>query len=308
MKGKYIAALLVFCLVLASYSAAATIGTASIRAPAVIISNNTGSLTQITVNITTGNGSVNVTGAKYIGATTIQSAQTAAMYASQYAGRNFYDYNFTYDIISGSDNISGPSAGAAMTILAVSVFEGKPLRSDFTMTGTISPNGTIGEIGGVYDKSAAAESSGMALILVPKVSKNDPENELYLLVQTNFGIPLVQVANISQAAYFAFNSSINGAENLTSYNFYTNYHTDALQNATIQCTSSCNYTLFGKLLNATFNLTSSEINNLSSNQKFAAIGRPIRANVEPERCDIKPWLYLYCGRHRLHRLCKCILL
>ena len=272
MQSRYIIVLLAVSLILASGSAAATVGTASIRAPAVILYNNTGSLTGITVNITTGNGSVNVTGAKYIASSTVQSAQTAAMYGANYTGHNFYDYNYTYDIISQSDNVSGPSAGAAMTMLAVSAFENRPLRSDFTMTGTISSNGSIGEIGGVYDKSAAAVAAGMALILVPKVSRNDPEDELYLLVQTNFGIPLVQVANISQAAHFAFNSSINGRANETTLNFYTNYNAESLPNATIMCTSSCNYTLFNRLLNATFKLTNNEVDNLSSNPKFAPIG------------------------------------
>ena len=74
------------------------------------------------------------------------------------------------------------------------------------MTGTILGNGSIGQIGGVYDKTGAGKKAGVTLVLVPKASKTTRRSELYLLVQTNFGIPLVQVANISQAAQFAFNS------------------------------------------------------------------------------------------------------
>ena len=158
-----------------------------------------------------------------------------------------------------------------MTILAVSVLDDKPINTGFTMTGTISANGSIGEIGGVYDKVSAAKAAGINFVLVPKVSNTDPEDELYLLVQTNFGIPLIQVANISQAAYFALTPNPNIQNNLTTYNFYTNYNVSSLPNASINCTQSCNYDIFYKLLNSTFNLTRGEINQLASNPKFANV-------------------------------------
>lgn len=267
---KYITVAVILGFLLA-YSAAAVVGTSSIEAPAVILSNNTGSLTNISIVITTGNGTVKVLGPADVGSSTQRSAIAAAMYASNYSNRTFNGYNFTYTINNAGDNVSGPSAGAAMTMLAVSAFENRKLRNDFTMTGTITPNGTIGEIGGVYDKVAAAKNAGMHLVLVPKVPKNDPENELYLLVQTNYGIPLVQVSNISQASYFAFNSSVSGAANMTSYNFYTDYNVGSIPNASINCTMSCNTTIFGLLLNTTFNLTRNEINSLNSNSRFSNV-------------------------------------
>jgi uncharacterized protein len=272
MVKIHIIALVLVSLILASYSGAAAVGTSSIMAPAVIISNNTGSLTEITLTITNGTGKVSITGPQNVGTSTLQSAYTAAMYASSYTNHTFGNYNFTYGILGAGENVSGPSAGAAMAMLAVSAFENKPLRTDFTMTGTISSDGSIGEIGGVYDKVGAAKGSGLDLILVPKVPQGNSEGELYLLVQTNFGIPLVQVANISQAAYFALNSSVSGKPNETTYNFYTDYNVGSLPNATINCTASCNYTIFNKLLNATFNLTRNEIDSLDSNPKFADVG------------------------------------
>ncbi|MDE1870997.1 MAG: hypothetical protein KGI06_02030 [Candidatus Micrarchaeota archaeon] len=270
MKYIMVAVMMGFLL---SQAAAAVVGTASIRAPAVILANNTGSLTNISVVVTNGNGSVRILGPADVAASTIQSAYTAAIYASNYTGHNFSNYNFTYTIEDAGDNVSGPSAGAAMALLAVSAFNNRQLRSDFTMTGTIASNGSIGEIGGVYDKVGAAKVASMRLVLVPKVPKNDPENELYLLVQTNYGIPLVQVANVSQAAHFAFNGSISGAANETSYNFYRNYNLQSVPNASINCTSSCNTTIFRKLLNATFNLTRGEINSLNSNSNFSNVSR-----------------------------------
>ncbi len=271
MIGKYIVALAVLSIMLASYSAAGVVGSASIRAPAVVITNNTGSLTEIRLTITNGTGKVDIIGPAVVGASTLQSAYTAAIYASNYTNHAFGNYNFTYNIMGAGDNVSGPSAGAAMALLTVSAFESRPLRTDFTMTGTIGSDGGIGPIGGVYDKVGAAKSAGIDLVLVPMVSKSSSEDELYLLVQANFGIPLVQIANVLQATHFAFNSSISGLANQTTYNFYNDYNVNLLPTATFNCTSSCNYTIFNLLLNATFNLTRGEISSLNSNPKFANI-------------------------------------
>ena len=293
-KNAMFALAIVGLLLMLSYSSAAVVGTATIRAPAVIVTNNTGSLTTITLVITNGNGAVTVTGPQTVANSTIQSATTAAAYASNYTGHMLSDYNFSYNISDAGDNVSGPSAGAAMTILAVSAFTNIPLRKDFTMTGTISGNGSIGQIGGVYDKASAAKASGADLILVPKVAQTDPEDELYLLVQTNFGIPLVQVANISQAAYFAFNSDINGLSNETEYNFYTDMHAPELPQAGINCSALCNYTIFGYLLNSTFNLTHNEINMLDANPKFYGIGSQM-GRVLNQSMAIAEHGYLYVG-------------
>jgi len=294
MNSKYPLAIFILGLILAmGLAGAQVVGTSSIRAPAVIIFNNTGSLTSISVVISKGTGFVNVTGPQTVGASTLQSAYTAAMYASNYTNHNFSDYNFTYSIENAGDNVSGPSAGAAMTVLAVSAFENEPLRTNFTMTGTISSNGTIGEIGGVYDKTGAAKANGMKFILVPKVAPTDPEDELYLLVQTNYGIPLVQVGNVSQAINFAINSS-NKLPSGTTYNFYTNYNVNSLPSPTINCTEQCNYTLFHDLLNATFNLTQNDIQSLNANPKYANISTQLQKVLDQSEAISKHG-YLYTG-------------
>jgi predicted S18 family serine protease len=303
MVKNYMLTLAILSLMLvASYASAQAVGSAqqqiigssSIRAPAVILTNNTGSLTNFSLIITNGDGNVSIKGPAIVGNSTTQSAYTAAMYASNYTGHNFSNYNFTYTILDAGDNVSGPSAGGAMTVLAVSAFENKPLRTDFTMTGTISPNGSIGEIGGVYDKAGAAKNNGMELILVPKVAPTDPEDELYLLVQTNYDIPLVQVANVSQALHFAFNDSLSGLANQTSYNFYTDYHANSLPNATINCSVQCNSATFNLLLNATFDLTRSDINKLNANPKFANISAQL-GKVLNQSINISKHGYLYTG-------------
>jgi predicted S18 family serine protease len=273
---------------------AATIGTATIRAPAVVISNNTGSLTTINVTVANGNGNVSIAGPTEIGSSTKQSAYTAAEYAANYLNLNFQSYNFTYTIVDSSDNVSGPSAGAAMTMLAVSAMSHKQLRHDFTMTGTISGDGSIGEVGGVFDKVGAAANAGMKFVLVPAVPNGSEEDMLYLITQTGFGIPLVQVSNITAAARYAFNSRINATPNETSHNFYTNYSTAKLPVATLSCSNGCNTTVFGLLVNTTFELTGQQISDLGANQKFRGIAAQF-GEILNESKSVAQHNYLYTG-------------
>ncbi|MGC8647659.1 MAG: S16 family serine protease [Candidatus Micrarchaeia archaeon] len=270
------------------------IGSAEIHAPAVILQTNQGALTTINLNITTGNGNVSILGPQSIGSSTIESAITASKYASSLLGKDFYNYNFTYTILNETTSVSGPSAGAAMTLLAISAFTHKPLRQDFTITGTINQNGTIGEIGGVYDKVSAAKKYNMDFVLVPMASGSSSENELYYLVQNTFGIPLVQVSNISEAMDYAFNSSFNPYAHETYYKFYTNYYVNNLPLAPLSCTNACNNSIFENLTLYTFNFTNREIDNLSSEGNFSNVSNQLLSVLNQARA-IAGKGYLYTG-------------
>lgn len=277
-----------------SYVAAQSfIGSAEIHAPAVIVSNNTGVLTLIKLTVTSGNGNVNITGPSEVGSSTIDSAITAAKYASSLLGLNFNNYNFNYSILnSDAINVSGPSAGAAMTILAVSALSGRPLPSNFTMTGTINSNGSIGLIGGVYDKAGAAKSNGMDFVLVPAVPSNSNEDMLYTLTQDEFGIPLVQVANISQAAQYAlYHESISG--HASSFTPFVDYNVSLLPNAGIECSNGCNESQFGALAAFTYNLTQSSINGLKAYPGFSNVTQQLQLILDQaETMGVKGYYYM----------------
>ncbi|MGC8648046.1 MAG: S16 family serine protease [Candidatus Micrarchaeia archaeon] len=266
-----IVAIAVAMLLPANMANAQLVGSAEIHAPAVITSNNTGVLTIIELKVYKGNGTVSVGGPAEVGASTLQSAQTAAQYAASYLGKNFGSYNFNYTILnSDADNVSGPSAGAAMTMLAISALSGKPLASDFTMTGTINSNGAIGLIGGVYDKVSAAKSGGMRFVLVPAAYGDSNEEMLYALVQDEFGIPLVQVKNVSAALNFAIYGE-NAVGKGTTYTPFVNYHVNEIGNASVECVQSCNSQAFNGLVAFTFNLTRDEIGTLAPFPNFSGI-------------------------------------
>lgn len=271
---------------------AAIVGTATIKAPAVILTNNTGSITIINVTVTSpGIGNIVVLGPRSVGLNTQQSAQTAAQYAAAYLNISLSNYNFTYYIASPGGNVSGPSAGAAMTLLAISAISHRPLRNDFTITGTIGSDGSIGPIGGVYDKVGAATQNSLKLVLVPRVPTGSIQNLLYVAAQANYGIPVVQVSNISNAAYFAFNGKISGGNNMTSFPFYTNYRINNIPPSNMTCSNQCNTAVFNALVNATLNFTNSQISILSASASFNNVTAQLRQSVAQDTAIMQKGYY-----------------
>lgn len=285
-------AFLISLILFTSYAYAYVVGTASIHVPAVIPENNSEALTLINLTVTNGNGHVSVIGPAVVGGSTTQSAYTAAQYGSSYLHLNFTNYNFTYTVEANSSNVTGPSAGAAMTLLAISALKHKQLRNDFTITGTISSDGTVGAVGGVYNKVQAAYQNGLDLVLVPAVPSGSRDAELYLLVQTEFGMPVVQVSNITQASLFAFNSSINGVQYETKYNFYTNYSIEQLPQSTLTCSNSCNDSAFRAMADYTLNFTSDMIKSLGTSGRFYNISLQLNS-VLNQSAQIERRGYLY---------------
>ncbi len=77
---------------------------------------------------------------------------------------------------AGATPKDGPSAGVAMFIALVSLFTGKPVRSDVAMTGEISLRGLVLPIGGVKEKTLAALRAGITGVMLPKRNEKDLED------------------------------------------------------------------------------------------------------------------------------------
>jgi hypothetical protein len=63
--------------------------------------------------------------------------------------------------------IDGPSAGGILTVGLLANLTNTPLIPTVAMTGTISPDGTIGQVGGVATKVKSAAAVGFKTIIVP---------------------------------------------------------------------------------------------------------------------------------------------
>jgi len=264
--------------------------TTQIHAPAVLANEDSGILTLISLNVTPGNGSVSVIGPAEVGPDTLVSARTAAAYASAYLGINQSTYNFTYDIKDNDSNVSGPSAGLAFTVLAVEALRHEQLYPNFTLTGTIDQNGNVGEVGGVYDKLAAAKASGMKYAIVPYASPSDPEYLTYYLTQQTFNIPILQVSNASEALPYVGQSGLHTVKPLQ-FNSTKDYHLGELPEASVGC-SGCNESYFGQLANYTFNLTQQWAYAISGNLTQAS--RTMSANLATYE-SISSRGYMYAG-------------
>jgi len=96
------------------------------------------------------------------------SARLAAMVASDITGIDQAGQNFYYVINVPSPIIGGPSAGAALTVATVAAINDWSFVDGVAMTGTISPDNSIGPVGGIPHKLEAAAENGVTLFLIPE--------------------------------------------------------------------------------------------------------------------------------------------
>lgn len=276
-KYALIMALLPVMLVTVSY--AGFVGNATIHAPAVILQTNNGTLTIISLNVTTGNGTVTVTGPLSVAQSTLNSSKAAAMVASSTLGKNYKDYNFSYHIFDSGANVSGPSAGTAMTLLALSSLSHKPLLNNFTVTGVINYNGTIGLIGGVYDKIEAAKAHNMKFMMVPFAGNGSLETGIYYLASKYFGIPVIPITNVSEAFSYATGTVPVYGKNVT-FNVTDDYNISPVPQAKLSCSNACDQSILRDLSGFTVNFTNASIQNVSKYSGFGSISANLSANLQ----------------------------
>ncbi len=76
----------------------------------------------------------------------------------------------------------GPSAGVAMATALASLASGRPVSSDVAMTGEITLTGQVLAVGGLKEKSLAAQRAGIKRVIAPERNEGEvaeiPEHEL----------------------------------------------------------------------------------------------------------------------------------
>jgi hypothetical protein len=92
--------------------------------------------------------------------------------------------------------VEGRSAGAAMTVLLMSLVEGFELDAKFAMTGAITEDGGVEMIGGVVAKILGAGKAGMNVVAVP-ADNVDAIADMFILDRSTDPLTEVQVFAVS---------------------------------------------------------------------------------------------------------------
>jgi ATP-dependent Lon protease len=94
----------------------------------------------------------------------------------------FAENDIHIHVPAGAVPKDGPSAGVAMTVALSSLVSGRPVRNDVAMTGEVTLTGQVLPIGGLKEKSLAAQRAGIKRVIVPERNEGDvaeiPEHEL----------------------------------------------------------------------------------------------------------------------------------
>jgi PDZ domain-containing protein len=84
-------------------------------------------------------------------------------------GTKNHKFDFPFDVKIDTAGIGGPSAGLAFTLALIDELTPGELTGgrNVAVTGTIDVDGTVGDVGGVAQKTAAVRHAGARLFLVP---------------------------------------------------------------------------------------------------------------------------------------------
>ncbi|MCD6016589.1 MAG: lon [Solirubrobacterales bacterium] len=93
----------------------------------------------------------------------------------------FTEHDIHVHVPAGAVPKDGPSAGVAMATALASLVSGHPVSSDVAMTGEVTLTGQVLPVGGLKEKSLAAQRAGIKRVIVPDRNEGEileiPEHE-----------------------------------------------------------------------------------------------------------------------------------
>lgn len=137
-----------------------------------VTSDGSGVVGKATVEIVDGKGRVLFNTNPFVEPDMQYSIETAKNVAESFTKVSLSQKDVVYSVEAPKALlVGGPSAGAAICVATIAAIQGKSLRNDVAITGTIQSNGSIGQVGGVLEKAQAAAEHGFKYFFVPKGQK-----------------------------------------------------------------------------------------------------------------------------------------
>ena len=174
-----------------------------------------GVVADLTVEIRPGSGHVYLDTIPLTKVDTQASARLAKEVACEVLERDCSKLDFLYTMRSPFVILGGPSAGAAFTAATMAALQGTQINSDVFVTGTINPAGSIGYVGGIYEKVVAAKDRDAKIVLVPRgqelvaVPGEDKSVNLTIEALQNWNMQVIPVEDITDAYKYLTGFKIN---------------------------------------------------------------------------------------------------
>jgi PDZ domain-containing protein len=106
-----------------------------------------------------------------------------------------YKFTFPFNVTISLDKVGGPSAGMMFALGIIDTVTPGDLTGGkhIAGTGTITPDGTVGPIGGIGQKMQGARSGGATLFLAPAANCGE------VVGHVPDGLQVVKVENLAEA-------------------------------------------------------------------------------------------------------------
>jgi len=151
-----------------------------------------------------GSGHLTVTG--QLGDVMKESAQAAVSYVRAHSGAlgvpedYFAKHDLHIHVPAGAIPKDGPSAGVTMATAMASLVTGRPVSADVAMTGEVTLTGQVLPIGGLKEKTLAAQRAGITTVILPTRNEADLEDVPEELRKGMTFVPVDRVEQVWEAA------------------------------------------------------------------------------------------------------------
>lgn len=141
---------------------------------------------------------ISLGGGSVVGKDWKEGVRRAVAAAAEALGEDQRNWTVTIKNRSYSSLTEGASASSAVAVGIMAAWRGDTIRSDVALTGVITTDGRIREVGSLRGKLEGAALAKMHTLLVPKGEAQTAEWDLYELGR-QFNITVIEVGSLREA-------------------------------------------------------------------------------------------------------------